>query len=103
MFINSFIIAAAEWTGLGLTAADWVAILSLGGALIGTLIKLIRVIDKLSSQLDDLHESNENLNNQYKDLAEHLQRHDQQFIKDEMRLEELRREVGKESNNHGKD
>lgn len=92
--LNLCTIASAEWTGFGLTAADWVALLTLAGTLIATLIKLIRVIDKLSSQLDDLHRSNENLNKQYRDLSEHLQRHDRQFIKDEMRLEELRREIG---------
>ena len=103
MITNLFITAAAEWTGLGLTATDWIAVLTLVGTLIGTLIKLIRVIDKLSNQLDDLHEANANLNQQYRQISEHLQRHDKQFIKDEMKLEKIRKEIGRSDLEHDKD
>ena len=103
MITNLFILGATEWTGLGLTATDWIAVLTLAGTLIGTLIKLIRVIDKLSNQLDDLHEANKNLNQQYQQISEHLQRHDRQFIKDEMKLEEIRKEIGRSKSNDGKD
>ena len=103
MITNLFILGATEWTGMGLTATDWIAVLTLVGTLIGTLIKLIRVIDKLSNQLDDLHEANKNLNQQYQQISEHLQRHDRQFIKDEMKLEEIRKEFGRSESKHDKD
>lgn len=87
------LIAGAEWTGLGLTAADWCAVLALVGSVVMTLARLIKVMDKLSSSVDRLDESNGRRDQVIDELSRHIQKHDEQFIKDEARINEIAKEI----------
>ena len=86
-------LATSEWTGLGLTAADWCAVLALVGSLIATLIKLIKVMNNLTISIDELNESNRKRDRAIDELTRHVQRHDEQFIKDEARLNQIAKEL----------
>lgn len=107
--------SAQEWTGLGLTAGDWCAVItliillitSLGGLLIVILRDkltnpLSEVITKLSDTVDRLIEANKQRDEQYDELTKHVARHDKQFVRDEERIAEIFRRL-KEGNNNGKD
>lgn len=104
MLTNELCIAstAQEWTGLGLTASDWAAVITLllllittlGGLLIVVLRDkltnpLSRVIDKLSDSVDRLVKANDKRDKQYEELTEHVEQHDKQFIKDEAKINEM--------------
>lgn len=104
MFSNNLYIASAssEWTGLGLTASDWAAVITLllllittlGGLLIVVLRDkltnpLSRVIDKLSDTVDRLIEANTKRDEQYVELTKHVEQHDKQFILDEAKINEV--------------
>ena len=104
MFINNLCIAstAQEWTGLGLTASDWAAVITLLLLLISTLGGLLiivlrdkstnplsRVIDKLSDTVDRLIEANTKRDEQYTELTKHVEQHDKQFIQDEAKINEV--------------
>lgn len=89
------LIAGSEWTGLGLTAADWCAVLALVGSVVMTLARLIKVMDKLSSSVDRLDESNGRRDKVIDELSRHIQKHDEQFIKDEARINELAEKIEK--------
>lgn len=91
--MNLFMLANAEWTGLGLTAADWCAVLALVGSLIATLIKLIKVMNNLTISIDELNESNRKRDRAIDELTRHVQQHDKQFIKDEARLNQIARQL----------
>lgn len=86
-------LAASEWTGLGLTAADWCAVLALVGSLIATLIKLIKVVNNLTISIDELNESNRKRDQAIDELTRHVQKHDEQFIRDEARLNQIAKEL----------
>lgn len=104
MFSNELYIAstAQEWTGLGLTASDWAAVITLLLLLISTLGGLLivvlrdkltnplsRVIDKLSDTVDRLIEANTKRDEQYVELTKHVEQHDKQFILDEAKINEV--------------
>lgn len=104
MLTNELYIAstAQEWTGLGLTASDWAAVITLLLLLISTLGGLLivvlrdkltnplsRVIDKLSDTVDRLIEANTKRDEQYVELTKHVEQHDKQFIKDEAKINEM--------------
>lgn len=91
--MNLFMLAASEWTGLGLTAADWCAVLALVGSLIATLIKLIKVVNNLTISIDELNESNRKRDQAIDELTRHVQKHDEQFIRDEARLNQIAKEL----------
>lgn len=87
--------AGTEWTGLGLTAADWCAVLALIGSLIVTLVRLIKVMDKLNNSVDRLDKSNDRRDKVIDEMSKHIQKHDEQFIKDEARINELAEKIEK--------
>lgn len=104
MFTSELCIAStsSEWTGLGLTASDWAAVITLLLLLITTLGGLLiivlrdkltnplsRVIDKLSDTVDRLIEANTKRDEQYAELTKHVEQHDKQFIKDEAKINEM--------------
>lgn len=104
MFSNELCIASTtqEWTGLGLTASDWAAVITLLLLLISTLGGLLivvlrdkltnplsRVIDKLSDTVDRLIEANTKRDEQYAELTKHVEQHDKQFILDEAKINEM--------------
>lgn len=104
MLTNNLCIAStsSEWTGLGLTASDWAAVITLLLLLITTLGGLLiivlrdkltnplsRVIDKLSDTVDRLIEANTKRDEQYAELTKHVEQHDKQFIKDEAKINEM--------------
>ena len=104
MFSNVVCAAATtqEWTGLGLTASDWAAVITLLLLLISTLGGLLivvlrdkltnplsRVIDKLSDTVDRLIEANTKRDEQYVELTKHVEQHDKQFIKDEAKINKM--------------
>lgn len=104
MLTNELYIAstAQEWTGLGLTASDWAAVITLLLLLISTLGGLLivvlrdkltnplsRVIDKLSDTVDRLIEANTKRDEQYVELTKHVEQHDKQFIQDEAKINEV--------------
>ena len=96
MYNLAFIITAAEWTGLGLTAADWVALITLVGGLLGVLVGGIKLIDDLRHAISDLNqtvkdmnEANDRRDADYRKMSNHLQKHDKQFIRDEERINEI--------------
>ncbi|MCC4501824.1 DUF948 domain-containing protein [Limosilactobacillus reuteri] len=91
--MNLFLTAASEWTGLGLTAADWCAVLALVGSLIATLIKLIKVMNNLTISIDELNESNRKRDRAIDELTKHVQQHDEQFIRDEARLNQIAKQL----------
>lgn len=110
MLTNLFITAGAEWTGLGLTATDWVALITLGGSCIGLLIGAIKLIDDLrhaiadlNDTIKDMNKANEKRDRDYQKLSEHLAKHDSQFVKDEERIAELFRLLNNGGSNDGKD
>ena len=117
MFINNVVCAAAnrEWVGLGMTAADWAAVITLLILLIttlgGLLIVVLRdkltnplslVIDKLSDSVDRLVKANDKRDQQYKELTEHVAKHDQQFVRDEERINEIYRQLNTGGSNNDK-
>lgn len=95
--MNLFMLSNAEWTGLGLTAADWCAVLALVGSLIATLIatliKLIKVMNNLTISIDELNESNRKRDRAIDELTRHVQKHDEQFIRDEARLNQIAKQL----------
>lgn len=108
MFINNVVCAESngEWVGMGMTAADWAAVITLLILLIttlgGLLIVVLRdkltnplslVIDKLSDSVDRLVKANDKRDQQYKELTEHVAKHDQQFVRDEERINEIYRQL----------
>lgn len=95
--MNLFLLGNAEWTGLGLTAADWCAVLALAGSLIATLIKLIKVMNNLTISIDELNESNRKRDRAIDELTRHVQQHDKQFIKDEARLNQIAKQLERKS------
>ena len=108
--MNLLILGAAEWTALGLTATDWVALITLGGSCISLLIAGIKLIDNLrhaiadlNDTIKDMNEANEQRDRDYQKLSEHLAKHDSQFVKDEERIAELFRLLSRGGTNDGKD
>lgn len=114
MLTNELCIASTtqEWTGLGLTASDWAAVITLlillittlGGLLIVVLRDkltnpLSRVIDKLSDSVDRLVKANDKRDKQYEELTEHVAKHDQQFVRDEERINEIYRQLNNGGSN----
>lgn len=102
------LVAASEWTALGLTVTDWVAIITLGGSCIGLLIGAIKLIDDLRHAISDLNDTvkdmnkaNEKRDADYQRLSEHLANHDKAFIKDEERIAELFRLLKNGGKTHG--
>lgn len=108
MFLNNVVFAAAnrEWVGLGMTAADWAAVITVIILIISTLSGLLIlvlkdkltnplsiVIDKLSDSVDRLVKANDKRDQQYKELTEHVAKHDQQFVRDEERINEIYRQL----------
>lgn len=115
MFINNIVCAAnnGEWVGMGMTAADWAAVITLLILLIttlgGLLIVVLRdkltnplslVIDKLSDSVDRLVKANDKRDQQYKELTEHVAKHDQQFVRDEERINEIYRQLNNGGSNN---
>lgn len=107
-----FTAASQEWTGLGLTAGDWCAVItliillitSLGGLLIIVLRDkltnpLSQVITKLSDTVDRLIEANRERDAQYEELTQHVAKHDKQFVRDEERIAELFRQIKGDNHN----
>lgn len=105
-FLNFCTTASSEWTGLGLTAGDWCAVItliillitSLGGLLIVVLRDkltnpLSDVITKLSDTVDRLIKANEQRDKQYDELTRHVAKHDRQFVRDEERIAEIFRRL----------
>lgn len=101
--------ASSEWTGFGLTAGDWVAIITLIGGLLGLLIGAIKLIDDLRHAISDLNDTvramndaNKQRDEDYKKMSDHLQRHDRQFVRDEERINEIFRLLKNGGSNHDK-
>lgn len=103
---NIFTFASSEWTGLGLTAGDWAAVITLiillittlGGLLIIVLREkltnpLSEIITKLSDTVDRLIKANEKRDKQYDELTRHVAKHDRQFVRDEERIAEIFRRL----------
>lgn len=118
MLTNELFIASTtqEWTGLGLTASDWAAVITLLLLLISTLGGLLivvlrdkltnplsRVIDKLSDTVDRLIEANTKRDEQYAELTKHVEQHDKQFILDEAKINEVFDLIKNGSNTGGTD
>ena len=109
MIANLFMLGAAEWTGMGLTATDWVALITLAGSCIGLLIGAIKLIDDLrhaiadlNDTIKDMNEANAKRDRDYQKLSEHLAKHDSQFVRDEERIAELFRLLNNGGSNDGK-
>ena len=107
--MHLLILGAAEWTGMGLTATDWVALITLGGSCIGLLIGAIKLIDDLrhaiadlNDTIKDMNEANAKRDRDYQKLSEHLAKHDSQFVRDEERIAELFRLLNNGGSNDGK-
>lgn len=110
-----FAASNGEWVGMGMTAADWAAVITLLILLIttlgGLLIVVLRdkltnplslVIDKLSDSVDRLVKANDKRDQQYKELTEHVAKHDQQFVRDEERINEIYRQLNNGGSNNDK-
>lgn len=104
--------SAQEWTGLGLTAGDWCAVITLVVLLIsslgGLLIVVLRdkltnplsaVITKLSDTVDRLIDANRERDRQYEELTRHVAKHDRQFVRDEERINEIFRRIKGDNKN----
>ena len=104
--------SAQEWTGLGLTAGDWCAVITLVVLLIsslgGLLIVVLRdkltnplsaVITKLSDTVDRLIDANRQRDRQYEELTRHVAKHDRQFVRDEERINEIFRRIKGDNKN----
>lgn len=117
MLTNNLYIASTtqEWTGLGLTAADWAAVITVIILIISTLSGLLilvlkdkltnplsLVIDKLSDSVDRLVKANDKRDEQYKELTEHVAKHDRQFVRDEERINEIYRQLNTGGKDHDK-
>lgn len=83
------IIAAAQWTGLGLTVGDWTALVTLIGSVAFMIYKLGRIMARLNDSIDELNRQNAKRDASLDELTAHVQRHDQQFIRDEERINQL--------------
>ena len=83
------IIAAAQWTGLGLTVGDWTALITLIGSVAFMIYKLGRIRARLNDSIDELNRQNAKRDASLDELTAHVQRHDQQFIRDEERINQL--------------
>lgn len=83
------IIAAAQWTGLGLTVGDWTALITLIGSVAFMIYKLGRIMARLNDSIDELNRQNAKRDASLDELTAHVQRHDQQFIRDEERINQL--------------
>lgn len=83
------IIAAAQWTGLGLTVGDWTALITLLGSVAFMIYKLGRIMARLNDSIDELNRQNAKRDASLDELTAHVQRHDQQFIRDEERINQL--------------
>ena len=107
-----FTAASQEWTGLGLTAGDWCAVITLVVLLIsslgGLLIVVLRdkltnplsaVITKLSDTVDRLIDANRQRDRQYEELTRHVAKHDRQFVRDEERINEIFRRIKGDNKN----
>ena len=112
MGIFTLTASAQEWTGLGLTAGDWCAVItliillitSLGGLLIVVLRDkltnpLSDVITKLSDTVDRLIDANRQRDKQYEELTRHVAKHDRQFVRDEERINEIFRRIKGDNKN----
>ena len=83
------IIAAAQWTGLGLTVGDWTALITLIGSVAFMIYKLGRIMARLNDSIDELNRQNAKRDASLDELTAHVQRHDRQFIRDEERINQL--------------
>ena len=83
------IIAAAQWTGLGLTVGDWTALITLIASVAIMIFRLGRIMTRLSDSIDELNNQNQKRDASLDELTEHVQRHDRQFIRDEERINQL--------------
>lgn len=83
------IIAANQWTGLGLTVGDWAALITLIGSVAFMIYKLGRIMARLNDSIDELNRQNAKRDASLDELTTHVQRHDQQFIRDEERINQL--------------
>lgn len=83
------IIAAAQWTGLGLTVGDWTALITLIGSVAFMIYRLGRIMARLNDSIDELNRQNAKRDASLDELTAHVQRHDQQFIRDEERINQL--------------
>lgn len=83
------IIAAAQWTGLGLTVGDWTALATLIGSVAFMIYRLGRIMARLNDSIDELNRQNAKRDASLDELTAHVQRHDQQFIRDEERINQL--------------
>ena len=112
MGIITLTASAQEWTGLGLTAGDWCAVITLVVLLIsslgGLLIVVLRdkltnplsaVITKLSDTVDRLIDANRQRDRQYEELTRHVAKHDRQFVRDEERINEIFRRIKGDNKN----
>ena len=82
-------LAAAQWTGLGLTVGDWTALVTLIGSVAFMIYKLGRIMARLNDSIDELNRQNAKRDASLDELTAHVQRHDQQFIRDEERINQL--------------
>ena len=82
-------IAAAQWTGLGLTVGDWTALVTLIGSVAFMIYKRGRITARLNDSIDELNRQNAKRDASLDELTEHVQRHDRQFIRDEERINQL--------------
>ena len=83
------IIAATQWTGLGLTVGDWTALVTLLGSVAFMIYRLGRIMARLNDSIDELNRQNAKRDASLDELTAHVQRHDQQFIRDEERINQL--------------
>lgn len=83
------IIAAAQWTGLGLTVGDWTALATLIGSVAFMIYRLGRIMARLNDSIDELNRQNAKRDASLDELTAHVQRHDRQFIRDEERINQL--------------
>lgn len=99
--------ASAQLLLLGMTVGDWVALLTLIGSVGYSLYRIGRIMSRLSDSIDTLNSITRRINDDNKardeKLAEHdrhLQRHDEQLIKDEATLSHVIEQIENGGNNN---
>lgn len=87
---------ASELLIAGMTIGDWVALISLIASLLFGLYRIGKIMSRLSDSIDSLNKITKRINDdnnrrdrKLEDHERHLQRHDEQLIKDETVLSQV--------------
>ena len=94
-----FTLASDEWTGLGLTASDWAASLTLLLVIVTTGWKISAMVNKLTNSIENLNKTNRQLNESYNRLSRRIENHETRLVRTEERLNEAFHRI-KEENKH---